>query len=183
LHARRELALDDVALVPARVPPHKPIESDPGPEHRLAMCRLLVAGCEGLTVCALEVERDGPSYTVDTLRSIHASHPQAELTLILGADIAGTLPSWREPQELVELASLAIAARPGSDRHAVVDSLGALSPQARVCFLQAPALEVSSSQARERSLAGEPVQELVGEAVAGYIAEHGLYGARAGAAS
>jgi nicotinate-nucleotide adenylyltransferase len=176
-HARSELSLQRVALVPAGVPPHKPIEHDPGSAHRLAMCGLLVQGCEGLTVCALETERDGPSYTVDTLNAIHASHPQVELTLIVGADIASTLPAWREPQRLLELAGLAVAARPGSDRRAVLDALGTLGENARVEFLHAPASDVSSSQARERALAGEPIGELVGGAVAGYVAEHGLYGA------
>jgi nicotinate-nucleotide adenylyltransferase len=167
-----------VALVPARLPPHKAIEQDPGCAHRLAMCRLLVAGCEGLSVCALETEREGPSYTVDTLSSIHASHPHAELTLIVGADIASTLPDWREPERLLELAGLAVAARSGSDRRSVLESLAALDGQARVQFLQSPVIEVSSSLARERGAAGEPLDDLVGGAVAGYIGEHGLYGAR-----
>jgi nicotinate-nucleotide adenylyltransferase len=182
-HARSELSLQRVALVPAGTPPHKPVEHDPGCEHRLAMCRLLVDACDGLTVCALETERDGPSYTVDTLSAIHASHPQAQLTLIVGADIASTLPAWREPQRLLQLAKLAVAARPGSRRRAVLDALGALGEDARVDFLHAPTLAVSSSQVRERALAGEPIGELVGDAVAGYVSEHGLYGAGVRAAS
>jgi nicotinate-nucleotide adenylyltransferase len=182
-HARSELSLRCVALIPARTPPHKPVAQDPGCEHRLAMCRLLVEGCEGLSVCALETERDGPSYTVDTLNAIHASHPQAELTLIVGADIASTLPAWREPQRLLQLASLAVAARPGSDRRAVVAALGPLGRDARIEFLHAPEIDVSSSQVRERSLRGEPVGELAGDRVAGYIAQHRLYGAGVRAAS
>jgi nicotinate-nucleotide adenylyltransferase len=169
--------------VPARLPPHKAIAHDPGCEHRLAMCRLLVAGCEGLSVCALETERDGPSYTVDTLTSIHARHPHAALTLIVGADIARTLPTWREPQRLLELATLAVAARTGSDRRSVLQPLAALGGDPRIEFLGSPVVDVSSSLARERAAAGEPVDDLVGAAVARYIAEHGLYGARARAAS
>jgi nicotinate-nucleotide adenylyltransferase len=181
--AMAQLSLQAVALVPARRPPHKQIEQDPGSEHRLAMCRLLVDGVDGLTVCALELERDGPSYTVDTLESIHASQPQAELTLIVGADIAATLASWHEPGRLVELASLAVAARPGSQRGAVTASFGTIGEQASVAFLDAPAIDVSSSQVRERVRAGSAIDELVGDAVAGYIAEHALYGAGVGAAS
>jgi nicotinate-nucleotide adenylyltransferase len=169
--------------VPARLPPHKAIEHDPGCEHRLAMCRLLVAGCEGLSVCALETERDGPSYTVDTLTSIHARHPHAALTLIVGADIASTLPTWREPERLLELATLAVAARTGSDRRSVLQLLAALGGEPRIEFLRSPVVDVSSSLARQRAAAGEPVDDLVGAAVAGYIAEHGLYGARARAVS
>jgi nicotinate-nucleotide adenylyltransferase len=160
------------------VPPHKSIEHDPGCAHRLAMCRLLVAGCEGLSVCALETEREGPSYTVDTLSSIHASHSNAELTLIVGADIARTLPAWREPERLLELAGLAVAARSGSDRRSVLEPLAALDGEARVRFLHSPVIDVSSSLARERGAAGEPLGDLVGGAVAGYIGEQGLYGAR-----
>ena len=144
------------------------------------MCRLLAEGCEGLSVCALETERDGPSYTVDTLTAIHASHPHAELTLIVGADIASTLPAWHEPARLVSLASLAVAARPGSARLALPAALG---DGAGVEFLDAPLIDVSSSQVRELVAAGESVDELVGGAVGAYIAEHGLYGARVGAAS
>jgi nicotinate-nucleotide adenylyltransferase len=169
--------------VPARLPPHKAIEHDPGCDHRLAMCRLLVAGCEGLSVCALETERDGPSYTVDTLTSIHARHPHAALTLIVGADIARTLPTWREPQRLLELATLAVAARTGSDRRSVLQPLAALGGDPRIEFLGSPVVDVSSSLARERAAAGEPVDDLVGAAVARYIAEHGLYGARERVAS
>jgi nicotinate-nucleotide adenylyltransferase len=136
------------------------------------MCQLAVAGVDGLAVCDVEVERGGLSYTVDTLRSIHASHPDAELTLIVGADTAATLGSWREPAQLFELASLAVAARAGAARQPVpVD--------ARVRFLEMPTIAVSSSLARECVARGEPVEELVGPAVARYIDEHHLY--RAGA--
>ena len=169
-------------LIPAGKPPHKAIDDDPGPQHRLAMCRLLIEGSEGLAVCPLETERDGPSYTVDTLTSIHASHPHAELTLIVGADIADTLPAWRQPRRLLELASLAVAARPGSDRAGVARSLATLGEQRRVEFLDAPLLDVSSSQARERLAAGAAIDDVVGEAVAAYIAEHRLYATRVGAA-
>jgi nicotinate-nucleotide adenylyltransferase len=167
-------------LVPAGEPPHKPVDRDPGPAHRLAMCRLLIEGSEGLAVCALETERDGPSYTVDTLTSIHASHPHAELTLIVGADIAETLPAWHEPRRLLELASLAVAARPGVDRAGVARSLATLGDQRSVEFLDAPLIDVSSSQARERLVAGAPIDRMVGEAVAAYIGAHGLYAARVG---
>jgi nicotinate-nucleotide adenylyltransferase len=182
--ARRELALDRVALMPARMPPHKPVERDPGSAARLAMCRLLVAGADGVSVCPHELERDGPSYTVDTLRAIHASDPDAELTFIVGADIAATLPDWREPRRLLELATLAVAARSGTDRHGVLQALAPLAPaEGRVRFLDTPVIEISSSLARDRATRDEPLETIVGEGVAGYIVEHGLYGARAREAS
>jgi nicotinate-nucleotide adenylyltransferase len=162
--------------MPARIPPHKTVERDPGAEQRLAMCELLLVGSSGLSTCALELEREGPSYTVDTLQAIHASHPQAELTFIVGADIASTVPAWHQPARLLELAELAVAARPGSDRKGVLDALAPLAKHPRVRFLEAPVLDVSSSLVRQRAGAGQPIEQLVGPGVAGYIAEQGLYG-------
>jgi nicotinate-nucleotide adenylyltransferase len=174
-HARAELSLDQVALMPVGTPPHKPAAPAAAASQRLAMCRLLIEGAEGLSVCALETERHGPSYTVDTVRELHARHPETELTFIVGADVASTLPSWREPQALLELAVCAVAARPGSDRGGLLDALAPLASAERVRFLEAPRLEISSSLARERAAAGRRIDDLVGPAVAGYVAEHGLY--------
>ena len=139
-------------------------------------------------MCALEIERGGPSYTVDTLQAIHSSHPDAQLTFILGADTASTLPSWREPARVLELADLAVAARTGSDRDGVLDTVAPLlaaglarardSRPAGVRFLHMPTIEVSSSMVRERAAGGAPIEELVGGAVARYIHEHGLYTGR-----
>jgi nicotinate-nucleotide adenylyltransferase len=184
-HAREELALDLVLLVPAHTSPYKAAGHgngsvlggrDPGPLHRLAMCRLAVAGEDGLDVSAVEVERGGLSYTVDTLRAIHATHPNAELTFIVGADTARTLGSWREPAELLALAHLAVAARAGTGRQRVLDAVSETGgDRADVRFLEMPTVDASSSMARERIARGEVVDALLGPAVAGYIAEHGLY--------
>jgi nicotinate-nucleotide adenylyltransferase len=198
-HARQELGLERVLLVPAHTAPYKaageggsdrPSGLDPGPEHRLRMCQLALAGEQGMSVCAVEIERGGLSYTVDTLRSIQASHPDTELTVIVGADTASTLGSWREPAQLLELARLAVATRAGATHQRVLDVLTAIArvPRAdaggdgersgaatRVSFLEMPAIEVSSSATRERLARGEAVDGLVGPAVASYIAEQHLY--------
>jgi nicotinate-nucleotide adenylyltransferase len=182
-HARKELGLDRVLLVPARIPPHKQAEQDPGAEHRLAMCRLAVQDEPGLGVCAIEIERGGPSYTVDTLSAIHAIQPHAELTFIVGADIASTLPAWREPVKVLELARLAVAARAGAQPEEVLSTVASLDASSgagersapEVRFLQMPVIEVSSSMVRERVASGAPLEPLVGPRVARYIAEHGLY--------
>jgi nicotinate-nucleotide adenylyltransferase len=183
--AHQELGLDRVLLMPAASIAHKPAGADPGAdpgaEHRLRMCRLLVEDAmdpSALTACALEVERGGNTYTVDTLEELHGRHPHAQMTLIVGADTARTLPSWREPARLLALADLAVARRTGVSDQAVLQSVP--SP-GRVRFLHTPPLEVSSSTVRERLARGEQVDDLVGGAVAGYISEHGLYRARAGA--
>jgi nicotinate-nucleotide adenylyltransferase len=178
--ALRELDVERVVLMPAHGAPHKPSAEDPGPGHRLEMCRLAVSGVEMVASCSLEIERAGPSYTVDTLRAINASHPDARLTFIVGADMARTLPGWREPEELFGLADIAVAEREGSGREDVLGALAALNGgsdgvPAGVSFLRMETVPVSSSLVRERVAGGEPVEELVGDAVARYIAEHGLY--------
>jgi nicotinate-nucleotide adenylyltransferase len=172
-HAQAELGLERVLLMPAYSAPHKAEEEDPGPRRRLEMCRLAVGETNGIEACGLEIERGGPSYTVDTLRAVHASRPEAKLTFIVGADMARTLPGWREPRALVELVDLAVAEREDVGREDVLRALAPLG--ARVAFLGMPPVEVSSSQVRERVAAREPVEDLVGSAVAEYIAEHGLY--------
>jgi nicotinate-nucleotide adenylyltransferase len=189
-HARQELGLDRVVLMPAHIPPHKSAEQDPGAENRLAMCRLAIDGEPGLAACALEIERAGPSYTVDTLNAIHEIQPRAELTFIVGADIARTLPHWREPARVIELARLAVAARAGSSREQVLSTIEALGDRAgmdagagqaarsRVVFLEMPVIDVSSSMVRERVARSEPFGSLVSSPVARYITEHGLYSRR-----
>jgi nicotinate-nucleotide adenylyltransferase len=182
-HALDELGLHRVVLMPAHTPPHKATEQDAGPQHRLRMSELLVDGIDRLSSCPLEIERGGPSYTVDTLNDIHASHPDAELTFILGADTASTLSAWREPARLLELADLAVVARSGSARREVLDTVARVGNGARadrpaqtwVRFLDMPLMEISSSQARSRAARGEPIEDLVGPAVARYIDEHRLY--------
>jgi len=173
--ALAELDLERLAFMPVCLPPHKPGDADPGSEHRVNMCRLAIADSERLTVSTLEVEREGPSYTVDTLRAIDVSDPGAELTFVVGADMARTLPSWRAPQELLRLARLAVAEREGAARREICDVMRSLGAQDRVVFLNMAPVHVSSSMVRDRVAAGESIEGLVPAAVAGYIADHGLY--------
>jgi nicotinate-nucleotide adenylyltransferase len=180
--ARAELGLERVLLMPAHIPPHKTTIEDPGSEQRLRMCELLVEGEEGLCASALEIERGGASYTVDTLEAVHAKHHEARLTLVLGADTACTLGSWREPAKLLGLAELAVATRSGSPRQEVlatvaqiVDAPPAEGTAVGVRFLEMGPIEVSSSSVRDRVAGGEPIEQLVGPAVARYISAHDLY--------
>jgi nicotinate-nucleotide adenylyltransferase len=174
--ALSDLGLEQVLLTPVLIPPHKPAKWDPGAEHRLRMCALAVQEDPKLGVCTLELERPGPSYTIDTLRSIHASEPDAELTLIVGADMARTLGSWREPRGIREFARLAVAERDGSTRQEVLDALNQLGGEGRTAFLEMPRHDVSSSLVRRRLTAGEPIDGLVGPDVARYISQYELYG-------
>lgn len=181
-HALSELGLQRVLLMPAHVAPNKPaVRDDPGPAHRLAMCRLAVAQEPNLEASALEIERGGTSYTVDTVQSIHDAHPDAKLTLILGADTARTLPGWREPARLLGMVRLAVAQRDELDLQDVSVELKSLMSAQGPGFpphmtpLRMTPVAVSSSAVRGLIAAGAPVTELVGAPVARYIAEHGLY--------
>ena len=174
-----QLGLDRVLLMPVRVPPHKEAEDDPGPEHRLAMCRLAVQDDERLEVSEYELDRPGPSYTVDTVRALHERWPQSDLTFILGADMARTLASWREPAALRRLARLAVAEREGTARREIRAALAPLGGEERIDFLDMAPIDVSSSVVRERVAAGRSLAGLVPDAVAAYIAQHRLYGAGA----
>jgi nicotinate-nucleotide adenylyltransferase len=174
--ARAQLALARVVLVPTGVPPHKPMEQEPGAMHRLEMCRLAVQGHrDWLTVSSIEVERAGPSYTVDTLREIHETQPGDELTFIVGGDMAWSLPGWRDPEAILQLASVAVAERVGARREEVRTRLGTLAGAGRISYIDVPRLDISSSALRRRVREGRPLDYLVADAVADYIEQRRLY--------
>jgi nicotinate-nucleotide adenylyltransferase len=173
--AADQLGLECVLLTPARVAPHKQCVQDPRIEHRLHMCRLAAACDSRLDVCTLELDRPGPSFTVDTLRRLDADHPGTQMTLIMGADMARTLSCWREPLEILRLARLAVAERDAQRRESVLEALEPLDGAARTAFIDMQPVDVSSSIVRARASMGEPIDKLVGAEVAAYIVEHGLY--------
>jgi nicotinate-nucleotide adenylyltransferase len=171
-----QLRLDRVILIPARIPPHKPVEDEPGPEHRVALCRLAVQGDERFAVSDLEIERPGPSYTVDTLEELHSKAPDTELFLILGGDVAAGLPRWREPERVLSLARVAVAKRRGTSRASVDAALHQLRGGEQAEFFRMPRIGVSSTMVRRRVRVGEPIRYIVPDPVARYIHEHRLYG-------
>ena len=179
--ARWQLGLDRVTMMPMGRAPHREIEPDPGPELRMELCRLAVSGSDWLEVSDLEVTREGPSYTVDTLARIAADAPGDELTLILGADQAANLPSWHEPERVLELARVAVAAREGMEREAVLRRLDHLDRAGTIDFFEMPRVDISSTLVRERAGEGRPIRYLVPEAVAGVVGDRGLYAAGIGA--
>ena len=170
-----QLGLDRLTLIPARVPPHKPVEDEPGPEHRLELCRLAVEGDDRFDVSDLEINREGPSYTVDTLEELHRSAPDHELFLIVGGDIAAGLPNWREPERVLSRATLAIARRRGTSRAAVADALRVLRGGERAQFFRMPRIAISSTMLRDRVRAGESIRYYVPDPVVSYIDRHHLY--------
>ncbi len=175
-HAR--LGLDSVLLVPVGEAPHRTLEADPGARQRLRMVELAAAGDGRFGVSAIEVERPGPSYTVDTLRSLHEARPADELTLILGADQALRMRDWREPEQVLRLARLAVAEREGAGCDDVVAALEGLPGAESVVGFGMPRIDVSSTLVRERATAGLPLRYLVPDAVADHIAVEHLYADR-----
>jgi nicotinate-nucleotide adenylyltransferase len=171
-----QLGLDRVTLIPARIPPHKSVEDEPGAEHRLELCRLAVQGDEHrFEVSDVEIQRDGPSYTVDTLEELHSSAPDHELFLIVGGDIAAGLPSWHRPERVLSLATLAVAKRRGTSRAAVDDALSSLSAGERTSFFRMPRIAISSTMLRERARLGQSIRYYVPDPVMSYIERHRLY--------
>jgi nicotinate-nucleotide adenylyltransferase len=171
-----QLRLDRVMLIPARIPPHKPVDDEPGAEHRLELCRRAITGDVRFSVSSLEMARAGPSYTVDTLEELRSQAPESELFLILGGDVAAGLPQWREPERVLSLATIAVAKRRGTPRDLVDQALRSVNGGERAEFFRMPRIGISSTMVRRRSRAGEPIKYIVPDAVASYIAEHGLYG-------
>jgi nicotinate-nucleotide adenylyltransferase len=165
-------------LMPARIPPHKAVDDEPGPEHRLELCRMAIDDDERFCVSDLEMKRDGPSYTVDTLEELHSQDPDTELFLIVGGDVAAGLPRWHEPERVLSLATLAIAKRRGTPRASIDEALGELSGGDRARFFRMPRIAFSSTMVRDRVRSGQPIRYIVPDGVETYINEHGLYGGR-----
>lgn len=171
--ARDQLGLERVLLVPVHTPPHKEAAGDPGPQERAEMCRLATWGLPWLEVSTIEIDRGGPSYTVDTLREIHGSNPGDDLTFIVGGDMARSLPSWREPGAVLALARLAVAEREGVGRSDVLEALVPVGGEP--AFFDMPRLDVSSSLIRRRVAEGRSIRYLVPDPVARRIAQSGAY--------
>ena len=171
-----QLGLDRVTLIPARIPPHKAVEDEPGAEHRLELCRLAVRGDEErFDVSGAEIDREGPSYTVDTLEELHARAPDHQLFLIVGGDIAAGLPGWREPERVLSLATLAVAKRRGTSQETVGEAVGSLRGGERAQFFHMPRIGISSTMLRDRVRAGQPIRYYVPDALVSYIERHRLY--------
>jgi nicotinate-nucleotide adenylyltransferase len=172
-----QLGLDRVVLIPVHEPPHKDAVGDPGVAHRVAMCEAAVGGDRRLQVSRAEADVPGRSYTVDTLNRLHEALPENQLTFIVGGDMAASLPEWREPQAILELCRLGIAARDGVGREQILERLDRELPGAadRIAFFDMPRIDVSSTLVRRRVAECRPVRYLVPDAVATYIEREGLY--------
>jgi nicotinate-nucleotide adenylyltransferase len=170
-----QLGLDEVILVPTGHAPHKRIADDPGRAARMEMTRLAAAEDERFSVSALEVEREGPSYTYETLEALAEARADRELVFVMGADAAVGLESWRRPERVVELADIAVARREGVSDAEVGAVMRSLGCGGRATMLEMPQFGVSSSAVRERAKQGRPLRYLVPQPVAQYIEEKGIY--------
>lgn len=172
---REALGLERILFVPAALPPHKVDRPVSAPEHRFAMVELAIAGNPAFEASRIELDRRGPSYTVDTLESLADEGP-TELVLILSAEVFRELRTWRRPERILELARLAVVPRdgyPDVGRAFLAEHFPGHEDAA--VFLGGPRLRLSASELRERAAHQRSLRYLVPDAVATYIGDHGLY--------
>ena len=174
--ARLALGLEEVLFVPTGQPWMKSEAVIAPGGHRMNMVRLAIGSNPFFRASAVEVDRDGPSYTVDTLEELKAGdHRDDDLYFILGADLLKDLHRWRSPGRMLELCTLVVAPRVGCDPGE--DNLDSVSPgaTAKAVFLEGPAVGVSSTEVRRRAAEGRSIRYMVPEAVEAYIQRYGLY--------
>lgn len=182
--AREELQLDKVYFIPARQSPLKGWAAFATSEERLAMVGLAVADNPFFAVCRVELDREPPSYTVDTVKYFHGLFPEAELWLILGEDNLAELHRWHRVDELLGLARVGVGKRPGNNGNSGYCANGSrdekrfpvlVGREERIRFFAHPAIELSSQEIRERIQAGRSIYYRVPEKVREYIEKHRLY--------
>ena len=172
--AQQACALDQLLLVPAAAHPGKPAGHGASAAQRLALVHLAVADSAWLTVCDHEIASSTPVYTIDTLRWLAGQH-RAAFTLVMGADVVMRLPRWRAAAELITLADIAVAPRPGCRWSPAELERQLPGISTRICELPGPALSISSQRVRQAIAAGQPIDDLVPTPVAHAIAAMGLY--------
>lgn len=165
--AAQSFGLDEVIFVPTGMPQQKPAATSS--EHRYLMTVIATAANPTFTVSRVDIDRNGPTFTIDTLRELRAERPDAELFFISGADAIAQILDWKDVRELWSLAHFVAVSRPG---HPL--SISGL-PESDVSLLEVPALAISSTDCRDRVSRGYPVWYLVPDGVVQYISKHHLY--------
>jgi nicotinate-nucleotide adenylyltransferase len=179
--ARFQFQLDRVVLVPSARPPHKASEPHTPAAHRLEMVRLAIAGNACLEVTEIELEREGPSYTIDTLRELRDIYgPDTELFFIVGADSILEINTWKSPELLLDEAKFIAANRPGFPVEKVSSALPKQTSRGAdalesVYMMNVPGMDVSATDIRRRAASGSPFRYLVTDAVWRYVRDNGLY--------
>ena len=164
--------LDQVVFVPTGQPWQKADRDVSAAEHRYLMTVVATASNPRFTVSRVDVDRAGPTYTIDTLRDLAGQFPEADLYFITGADALAEIFTWRDASQLFELAHFVGCTRPGYEMDP--GTLDGISPD-RVTLIEVPALAISSSDCRARRASGDPVWYLVPDGVVQYIAKYDLY--------
>lgn len=189
---RQALGLSGVLFVPAFLPPHKPTYAISAFHHRLAMLELAVVDRPGCHVSRLEAEREGPSYSIDTLRTLHrVLGPDVQLFFIIGMDAFTEVFTWKEQEKLLDHASFAVVGRPDHCRHSCGQTVAANFPgyafgeslggwqgepgRGSIIPVLMPPVRISSTEVREAIRQGRSCLHLVPASVADYIKAQGLY--------
>jgi nicotinate-nucleotide adenylyltransferase len=190
--AREAVELDEILFIPAHDPPHRPIDPRASAFHRFALVSLAIEGVDGYRVSDMELRRDGPSYTVTTLRALHADGwVPSQLYFVLGADAFAEIHTWYAFPDVLDCANFVVISRPGApdvgrDAKRPGEAAGIVNPAGRfasrptatsVYHVEARTRDVSSTAIRARLAAGESIHDLVPTAVARHISAHQLYGA------
>jgi nicotinate-nucleotide adenylyltransferase len=177
---REQIRLDRVRFVPAGDPPHKRGRVRTPARQRAEMIEMAIAGHEPFELATLEIDRTGPSYTVDTLEQLGRDDPECELFFLIGSDSLADLSTWREPKRIAELATLVVVTRPDAplpDFSDLVPLLGTAGVETvKRHVVEMPLIGISSTDLRRRVHQGRSIRYLLPRAVECYIKEQGLYG-------
>lgn len=174
---RESLNLDHVRFLPAAVSPHKTELPAADGHARADMIQLAIAGCREFSVDRREIRRSGPSFTVDTLREFQKEFPDAELFFLMGADSLKEFLTWKTPQEVARLATIAVCNRPGMPAVSEEQITAWVGPEiaSRVVAVEIPGTDISASEIRTRALAGRSLRFLTPKSVEAFLAQHHLY--------
>lgn len=176
--ARRALALDEILVIPAHDPPHRPSDPHASAFHRFAMIALAIAGRPGYRASDMELRREGPSYTALTLRDLHAAgHDASELFFIIGADAFADIAAWHDYPAILDACQFAVISRPGSTIGEALARTPALHDRVgrTIHTVESATADVSSTDIRARLASGASIDGLVPPAVARHIEAHQLY--------
>lgn len=170
---RDQARLDEIWFVPAHYPPHKMSVTITSPRQRREMLEFAIAGHEHFRISPVELDREGPSFTVDTLELLTSQHPDVEWSLLIGADSLHDFPTWRHPERITQLARMVVVNRghePLPDLQTYRNRFGDVWD-----VVTMPGLDISASEIRQRVQQGRTIRYLVPRAVEVYIHQHGLY--------
>ncbi|MBU8905611.1 nicotinate-nucleotide adenylyltransferase [Desertibacillus haloalkaliphilus] len=166
--ARVACQLDEVWFMPSHIPPHKKRADLSSNEDRVEMVRLAISDHDSFHITKIELEREGPSYTVDTMKQLTNMYPTYHFHFIIGGDMIDYLPKWHGIEELLELVTFIGLKRPGYPSH---------SPyQEKIIEIGAPQLEISSSEIRKRTATERNTRYMLPDVVRAYVKERDLYG-------